>query len=365
MHQQRLIERFIEYIECDSETGNELFFAEKLEKECRRIGMDTSRDEVGKKCGSNAFNLRAFLSGSGEPLMFCAHMDTVSPGKNIKASISGGVIRSDGTTILAADDKSGIAAVMEAIERVQDENAPHRPVELLLTVCEECGLLGSRYADYSPFKSKEAVVLDSSKLNCVINRAPAHVVISFVIHGKSSHAGCAPEDGIHALKAAAQAVNKIPCGYPDDMSVMNVADFMAPGKTNVVPNIASFSMEIRSFSEEILQKHIRESEAAVSEACESYGATYEMSCERHSDALYMPEDGELLKKMTNVCKEKGRELKIEASFGGCDATWLNANGIKAVNLGTGMQDAHSVTENIAIVDLEETTELLYSLIKNQ
>ncbi len=361
----RLTERFFAYVQCASESHKELPFAQKLAHECEELGLHVEFDEAGEKCGSNANNLRAFLQGEGEPIMFCAHMDTVSPGEGIKPRLEDGIIRSDGTTVLGADDKSGIAAVMEAVERIIEEKAPHRPVELLFTVCEECGLLGSRYADYSAFKSKEAVVLDSSKLHCVVNRAPAHVVLSFTVCGKSSHAGCAPENGIHALKAAAQAVNAIPCGHVDDMSVMNVADFMAPGQTNVVPDRASFSMEIRSFSEELMQKHIAASEKAVQEACAFYGARYEMTSDRHSDALYVPEEGELLKQMTRISREKGQELKVEGSFGGCDATWLNANGIAAVNLGTGMRDVHGVQESIAEKDLEATAELLYALIRSE
>ncbi len=362
MNKTRLLDRFLRYIACASETGNEKAFCDLMEQELLRIGLHVVRDDVSQKCGSTGYNIYASLPGTGAPLLLSAHLDTVSPGKDITPVIENGVIRSAGDTILGADDKSGVAAILEALESVIEQDTPHRPVEVLLSVCEEVGLLGSKYADYSLIRSKQAIVLDSSKNGCIINRAPANTHLHVEIKGKGAHAGISPDRGIHALKAAALAVANIPCGFVDDNSVMNVSNFLSPGKTNVVPEHASFDMEIRSFSEELLQTHVQNAKDAVKSACEALGAQYSVTEERHSDVLYVPETSPLFKDLLSVYEELGVPVKIDRTYGGSDATWLFYNGIDALNVGTGMCEAHALTEHIAIADLERTARMVERMI---
>ena len=151
MNKQRLLDRFLRYINCPSESGSERSFCELIEQELSALGLEVKRGEVGEKCGSNGFNLYAFLPGDGEPLLLSAHLDTVSPGVGIRPVIEDGVIRSSGDTILGADDKSGVAAILEALETLHEGGLAHRPVEVLFSICEELGLLGAKYADYSLF----------------------------------------------------------------------------------------------------------------------------------------------------------------------------------------------------------------------
>ena len=116
----------------------------------------------------------ASIPGTGTPVLFSCHMDTVAPGRGVQPVVEGGVVRSSGDTVLGADDKSGIAAVMEALESLLESGKPHRPVELLFSVCEELGLKGAKYADYSRFASKEALVLDNDIPGLINHRAPAN-----------------------------------------------------------------------------------------------------------------------------------------------------------------------------------------------
>lgn len=362
LNTQRLIERFFRYVRCSSESGNEKEFCLLIEDELRLLGFDIYRDEVGSKCGSNGWNIIAGLEGNGEPLLLSAHLDTVTPGVNIKPELKDGVIYSDGTTILGADDKAAIAAVLEAVEMIIEEDRPHNSVEVLFSICEELGLLGAKYADYKLIKSKAALVLDNERIGEIINRNPANIKVYFTVRGRSAHAGMAPEQGIHALKAAAQAVNSIKVGRVDDITVMNISNFLSPGKTNIVADTASFDMEIRSFSEETAQKHIKAAEKAVKEACKDYGATYEMRVERCSYVINVPDDSSLIDMVREAFKKAGRECFIAESFGGCDATHIFANGIEVVNLGVGMSDVHSCSEHIAVKDLETITEVIYHIL---
>ncbi|MGI6193306.1 MAG: M20/M25/M40 family metallo-hydrolase [Christensenellales bacterium] len=361
MTQDRLVERFIRYVTVDSESRSELPFCQLIESELKALGLSVIIDPVGPECGSDGYNIIAKLEGTGEPLLFCAHMDTVAPGKGIRPVIDNGIIRSSGDTILAADDKSGVAAVMETLEQIVESGLPHRPIEVLFTVCEEIGLLGSKHADYSKISAKEAVVLDSSMKGCIINRAPAMMILDIAIQGRAAHAAVDPKSGIHAIKVAADAIAAIPCGNVDENSTINVANLLAPGKYNIVPEKATFQIDVRSFAEETLQEHILMIERALSDACDKYGASFSMEQHRHSDVLFVPEESGIIQRLCAIYEKLGVQTKVERTFGGSDATWLNANGIAAVNIGTGMTGAHGVSEHIAIEDLKNTQQVVLAL----
>jgi len=363
MNTSRLVDRFIRYISCDSESKNERGFCELIESELAGLGLSVRRDEVGEKCGSNGWNVYAFLPGEGEPILFSAHMDTVSPGVGIRAVIQDGVIRTSGDTILAADDKAGIAAVMEALEVIKEENLNHRPIEVLFSVCEELGLLGAKHADYSNIKSKQAVVLDSGLVGELINQSPAKLELHVEITGKAAHAAVDPSKGINAVKAAAAAIANIPCGFVDECSVMNVANFLSPGKSNVVPEKASFDIDMRSFDNGRLDMHVAAVEAEVKTACAAVGASYKIEVDRQADILFVPPDSALAKRLQEVYAGFGIDTRIQKTYGGSDATWLFYNGIDAINIGTGMTDAHSTDEHISLADLETTAKVTLAMMR--
>ncbi len=363
MDPSRLLDRFLRYVRCDSESGDERAFCELIESELRAMGVPFSRDEVGERACSNGWNIFASLPGQGEPILFSAHLDTVPPGKGIRPVVADGVVRSSGDTVLGADDKSGVAAIMEALETMVQGDAPHRPVEVLFTVCEELGLYGSRYADYSPIRSRQAVVLDGGRPGIIVNKAPAHVMLTVTIQGRSAHAAAAPEQGIHAIKAAADAIAAIPCGRVDEETVMNVGTLHADGKPNIVPALAVFEMEIRSHKEELLQKRLQDTQDAIAAACRTYGASYTIESERHAGALDVPADSPLIQKLQAVCRELGAQTAVEGGFGNSDATWIFGHGIDAVNIGTGMSAVHGVGEHIKIADLENTARLVLAMTR--
>ena len=363
MNTSRLVDRFFRYVSCDSESGNEREFCEMLERELAALGMSITRDEVGLKCGSNGWNIYAYLPGEGEPLLFSAHMDTVPPGNGVKPVVADGVIRSAGDTILGADDKAGIAAILEAIQTVLEDNAVHRPVEVLFSVCEELGLLGAKHADYSKIKSKQALVLDNGPHGSIVNNAPAKVELHVQVDGRSAHAAMAPGKGINAIKAAAAAIANIPCGQVDEQTVINVANFLSPGKSNVVPEKATFDIDLRSFDSERLEGHIANVRSALKAACDPLGAAYTLSVDRQTNILLVPPDRPLIGKLREVYSQLGVPCKVERTFGGSDATWIFHSGIDVANIGIGMTDVHSCSEHISVADLELTAKIVLAMMR--
>jgi tripeptide aminopeptidase len=358
VNKTRLLERFFRYVTCDSESGSEGRFCAMIEDELVKLGMEVWRDEIGHLCNSDGYNIHAFLPGVGEPILFSAHLDTAVPGIGIVPIIDGDIIRSSGDTILGADDKSGIAAVMEALESyIEDEKRPHRPVEVFFSICEEMGLLGAEHADYSKIKSRQALVLDGSERGCIMNQTAGILRLHVKLFGKSSHAALAPQNGINAVKAASWIIQNIQCGYLDGGdSDINIANLLAPGEANMVPDRASFDVEIRGFATEIIDSRKGHVEDVISWCSKLIpGITYTVETTMRAPVLHVPPESPLLKRLCSVCSSLDISPKLLRSFAGCDAIHLDAHGIETVDFGTGMADVHSVNESILIEDLVRTT----------
>lgn len=356
MIKERLIERFLRYCACGSESCDEREFALMIEAELQALGLETWRDEIGDKCGSNGFNVHAFLPGEGEPILFSAHMDTATPGKLVKPVIDGDIIRSDGTSILGGDDKSGIAAVMEALECLKEQPRPHRPIEVFFSICEELGLLGAEHADYSKLRSREAVVLDGDIPGCVTNQTAGILRIHVEITGRASHAALDPESGVNALMAAARIVSRTELGYLDDGdAVINIANLMAPGEGNMVCGKASFDVELRAFSQERREQRLKYVLDIIDQVCAATpGLSYTWSETMCTAILNVPADSPLLQRVDKVLSDMDAKPRLLKSFAGCDATHLDLNGIAAIDYGTGMQNVHATDEFIRIDDLVKT-----------
>ncbi|MGH2352710.1 MAG: M20/M25/M40 family metallo-hydrolase, partial [Chloroflexota bacterium] len=184
LDEQRVLDTFLRLVRIDSPSGQEQALAEHLEPELRQLGLETWRDETGNVLGRRAGRGQ----GAGQPaLLFSAHMDTVQPGCAIQPQLAEGVIRSDGTTILGADDKAGITAILEALRQVEADGLDCRPVEVAFTVQEETGLTGAKQLDKAALRSRQAVVLDSNgPVGTIVNQAPASDSIQVVVYGKAA-----------------------------------------------------------------------------------------------------------------------------------------------------------------------------------
>ncbi|HPU36074.1 MAG TPA: M28 family peptidase, partial [Bacillota bacterium] len=121
---ERLIEEFLEMVQVDSVSGTERQLADLLIRKLTDLGLEVREDEAGRVVGSNTGNIIGRLPGNGRGpvIMFSAHMDTVEPGQGVKPVLADGVIRSAGDTVLGADDKAGIATILEVLKIVREQS---------------------------------------------------------------------------------------------------------------------------------------------------------------------------------------------------------------------------------------------------
>jgi tripeptide aminopeptidase len=358
--QERILDAFCRLVRIDSPSGQEGAIAEYLESELRRLGLDTWRDGAGNVLGRLAGRGR----GAARPwLLLSAHMDTVQPGCGIQPQVVDGVVRSDGTTILGADDKAGIAAILEALGHVVARGLEHRPLEVVFTVQEETGLSGSKALDMATLRARQAVVLDSNgPVGTIINQAPASDSIEVVVRGKAAHAGVAPELGINALQAVAQALASMRLGRIDAETTANFGVISGGTATNVVPDRVVLKGEARSRSESKLVAQTEHMVGLLRRAADALGAQVEASVRRSYGAYDIPESAPLIQEVSAALRACGLEPRLQPSGGGSDANVFNAAGIEAVNLGVGYTNPHSVDEQLAVADLLAMPRVVLALL---
>jgi len=373
INNDRLAETFKFLVEIDSVSREEGEFAKEIKKVLESMGAKTFVDSAGEKTGSDTGNLVAKFEGnvSAPPLLINAHMDTVQPGKGIKAVLKNGIFTSDGSTILGADDKSSIAVILESLRVLRENELPYGPIDLVLTICEEIGLLGAKYFDSSLIDAKFGYALDATDVDGIIVRAPAANKLEFKIHGKDSHAGAAPEKGINAILLASKAIAGLEIGRIDKETTCNIGIIEGGIATNIVPNLVTVKGEVRSHDNDKLAKVTDDIVSAFKDVVKSFRKidskddlpSLEISIEKDFPSTDIPEDHHVVALAMQAGKNLGRKIVCKTSGGGSDANIFFQTGIITGVLGTGMRDMHTVREHVKLDDMVKATELLIEIIK--
>src|ERR671914_26776 len=209
INEERIKNLLLELVQIDSVSREERDVALRIKAYCEELGAEVFIDDAGEKVGGNTGNVIARFPGTipdAEPIMMSAHMDTVVPGEGVKPVVEGDIIRTDGRTILGGGDKSGCAVIIEVIRSLQEQSIPHTPIEAIFSICEEVGLLGAKNVDVTKIKAKYGIVFDSDDPGFLFTKGPSANHMEYRIRGLESHAGVAPEEGISAIKIAAEAI---------------------------------------------------------------------------------------------------------------------------------------------------------------
>lgn len=335
------------------------------------LGYPTYFDKSAEFTGSEVGNLIIKIPGTvdGPTLLFCAHLDTVGPYENPEIIEEGEIIKTNGKTILGADDKAGIAILVEIAKVLKEDSFPHPPLEFIFTTAEEIGLLGAKYLDYKHLKAKYGFILDAESPSDVIVAAPSSYQFILKVYGKSAHAGIEPEKGINAIKLLAQIITNLPTGRIDKETTMNIGKINGGNYVNIVPDLAFVEGEMRSHREEKLEELKKEVENITENIIKSYFPkignlpSYSLNFKRVFKAFKISEEEPLIQWIKEAGKNLGMSLEFKVKEGGSDANVFNERGIKSVILGTGMQRVHTTEEFITKSDLIRASHLLLEIIK--
>jgi tripeptide aminopeptidase len=367
VNEERLLNEFLELVQVDSETKFEATIAKVLKEKFSALGVEVFEDDTTAVTGHGAGNLICTLPGTKEgvdTIYFTSHMDTVVPGNGIKPSVQDGYVVTDGTTILGADDKAGLAAMLEAIKNLKENNIPHGTVEFIITVGEESGLVGAKALDRSKVTAKYGYAIDSDgKVGNIVVAAPTQAKVKATILGKTAHAGVAPEKGVSAITIASKAISKMPLGRIDEETTANIGRFEGGQQTNIVCDHVEILAEARSLVTEKMEQQVQKMKDAFESAAAELGGRAEVEVTVMYPGFKFGEGDHVVEVARRAVASIGRTSELKKSGGGSDANVIAGHGIPTVNLAVGYEEIHTTNERMPIEELVKTAELVEAIIR--
>ncbi len=366
MENQRMYNELIELLTTDSASGEENQIAALLIDKLTALGFTVTTDDAGETFGGHCGNVLAVLDGSlPGSLLLCSHMDRVPNGLGIKPVEKDGILYSDGTTILAADDISGVCAILEGVRQVLESGKPHPRLELYFTVGEEAGLYGAKATDVSIFQSKIGYIFDSpGGIGRFVNAAPGRYQLGADITGLAAHAGNEPEKGIDAAKIMCDMLSGLKQGRLDPVTTSNFP-ILGTGSTapNVVCDSASFRGEARSRDSKTLQDYVQYFEKHCTDVAQEKEAGIKIIKEESFLPFLIPEDHPALQTARKACQIMGLNFRAEPGGGGMDANIFNAKGMACIGVATGYTKNHTKAEQLILEDFFLSGDLARVLIE--
>ena len=365
------IERLMRFLAVEGITGQEKKIAADVSKALVEVGV--SRRAISYDKANEAIplptqtgNLIVKLSGTlpGPRLLFSTHLDTVPLAAGAVPVRERRKIRPKGKTALGGDNRTGVAVLVTLAATLIAKKLPHPPLTLLFTVREESGLFGARHLDPA---NLGGVAMGFN----VDGRLPTDITIGAVgaerwevaVHGKASHAGAHPDQGISSTLVAAMALAEVRAkGWFGKIKqdghegTSNVGSFggmdgkRAGDATNVVTDYVVVTGEARShetkFVKEIVKAYREAFAAAAALVVDDKGKKARI--EFMSRADYFPfklKDTEPVIRHTQAAAvAAGFTPTLRTSNGGLDANWLVKHGIPTVTFGAGQNAIHTVEE---------------------
>jgi tripeptide aminopeptidase len=360
-----VVDLFTELAALPSPPGEERAVADVVIGYLRDLGLSVDEDDAGPKVGSNIGNVycRLEATNGGNPIFLCAHLDTVPPEGPIEPVIEDGVVRNAAGTILGADNKSAVAAMLEGARRVLAENRPHGGIELLFTPKEEVGLLGAAAFDHERLQAQLGYVYDqAAPIGDVILGAPYSRAMQVRFHGRASHSGMYPEEGRSAIAAAARAISDLRLGRIDEETTANVGIIQGGTAGNIIPEWCTLDAEARSHDERKLDELVQEMVDAFSFAAGLEDCEVEAKVSKSYKGYRFKPDDPVVRIAHAALERSGYTPAYGLSGGAADANVLNERGLACLNLANGMQDIHTPDERITVADLEGMVEVTLALV---
>jgi len=365
---ERLLELFLTLVKINSPSLDERRVADFILLQFAALGYEVCEDGAAAEIGGNTGNLYAYKKGSspdGVRITLSAHIDTVQPTDRLKPVVSeDGIIRSNGTTILGADDKAGVAAIIEGLRAVEEDGIPFNSIQVILDVAEEIGLLGAKLVPKDAVLGDFVYVLDTEKpVASIVVAGPSHENIKAIFTGKASHAGMKPEAGVNAIVAASRAIAAMKLGRIDFETTANVGVIRGGVARNIVPDRVEVLAEARSRNEEKLAAQRQHMLEAFHQGAAEVGASIELEVQREYNSFRWREGDPIIRLAASAAKSIGITPELIEAGGGSDANIFNEAGIPTVLIGVGYESPHSTTEEIAVADLAKCAEFIVALVR--
>jgi tripeptide aminopeptidase len=367
LDETKVVDLFFTLAQIDAVSRQERGMADFLRARFDSLdGAVVEEDSAASRSAGNAGNLVLRISGQGSPLLLGAHMDTVASTAQLVPRLEAGILRSDGTTILGADNRAGIAAILYVLEMLPLRTRPHRPLEVVFTVAEEVGMLGALALDMGHFKAQQGYIFDCSREpGAYVRTSPTALDFNLQFKGRAAHSGVSPEKGVNALSMALATLSGIPVGRVDQETVANIGRIEGGQAINVVPDYVSATGEIRSFNRDTLDQMVHTIQHCAQTVEQQYHGTIGVTVDVGFEGFYLNDTRPVIQRLKRAYKQLDLTGAPLTYSGGSDANVFNARGIETVNLGIGARNPHSNQEEIALSDLMTGIQLIDLLIDSE
>jgi tripeptide aminopeptidase len=398
------VDRFLKYVKIETTSDEEsttfpsdpkqLELSKLLVEELKEIGMqDVEMDEYGYVMATLPSNVDKDVPAIG----FIAHVDT-SPavsGKDVKPVIhknyQGGdivlpgdpskvikvdenpelkdmigfdIITSDGTTLLGADDKAGIAEIIDAMNYlIQHPEIKHGKIRVCFTPDEEVGR-GTEKFDVKKFGAKYAYTIDGSTRGEVETETFSADAVVIKFHGKNVHPGYAKDKMINAIKIAAYFIDMLPKDRLSPETTEKREGYVHP--TSVTGNETETVVKfiIRDFDADKLKEYESMLKELAEKAVANYpGSSFDFEViEQYRNMKYVLDQHPQVEAYAiEALNRLGIKPIKSAIRGGTDGARLSYMGLPTPNLFAGGHNFHAYTEYIAIQDIEAAVKMIVTL----
>ncbi len=368
INEERLKNTFIELVSVPCPSCDEKQEADLLVKKLQELGMEPKVDRAGEQCGGTTGNVWGFLKGDvpgALRLFFEAHMDSVAPTTGTNVIEKDGVLYSDGTTTLGGDDKSGVAAVLEAMQCIIENDLPHGDIQVCFTIGEETGSYGVRYMDKTMIQADAGYCMDcGGHPGAIFNASPKAINLKLKVKGKSAHAGLEPEKGINAIMLAADALHALPAyGRIDEETTLSVDMIDGGLAPNIVPEACEIVIDMRCPNQTKLERLKNETVEIFRNVVEAKGGAVEVAVKEVAPGVNLNTDHATVKLAATAAEKLG--FPVSTGFtGGCsDANFLCGMGLPTVLLATGMDKIHTTEERLALEDLYNAASWVLGIVE--
>jgi tripeptide aminopeptidase len=364
-------------------SGHEAQVAQYIVKRLREAGAPASAirfDKAHEKTPltGDVGNLVLQMPGTrrGPRRLLMAHMDTVPVCVGSKPIRQGNIVRSaDPHTGLGADDRSGVAVVLNTAIEIIRNKLPHPPLTFFWPIQEEVGLCGARYVQLNLLgKPKLAFNWDGGATDKITTAATGGYRLQIEIEGLAAHAGVAPQQGISAIAIAALAIAQLVReGWHGLITkngrrgTSNVGFIRGGEATNVVTDRVELKAEARShdqaFRKEIvavIERAFADASAAVRNDREQCGKVRFFGRNDY-EAFQLADDDLSVSEAFRAVRAAGLEPQRGVSNGGLDANWMTAHGIPTVTLGCGQMQIHTTSEFLDVTAFEQACAIALDL----
>lgn len=406
-----LLERFLRYVQVDTQsdensadspsTAKQKDLSAMLAAELRELGaQDVVLDEYGYVYASVPANLPAGHPALGKvpAVGLVAHVDTYfgTPGGGVRPQVlesyAGGdialpgapdkairaadnpnlarclghtIITSDGTTLLGADDKAGVAEIMTVLAWLQrHRDVHHGPITVCFTPDEEVGR-GTEHFDVQRFGARYAYTLDGSDLGEIEDETFCADSAVVTVEGHEVHPGYAKDVMVNAVRVASAVVAELPAEFLPE-TTEGRQPYLHPYDLSGNVTRAELKLLVRAFTEEELTQREDSLRAAVDRVRERFpGARIEIDIKQsYRNMTYkIAEDPKVLEYALEAVRRSGIEPVRRAIRGGTDGSRLSFMGVLTPNIWAGGQSFHSVQEWVSLEWMAAAGECVLHLLQ--